>query len=94
MHTINQNDPPVLDYLEEFSSKLDCVMVEIANVKRFALADNLKLYNVNQLARALGLAPGTIYNKINKRQIPFMKIGGSIRFSEEHLNQILYANSK
>lgn len=84
----NPVEPQIADYLEDFSNKLDCVIFELASVRQVTLGHNQKFYSVAQLAKKLGMAPGTIYNKISKGQIPFIKIGGSVRFTDEQINQI------
>ena len=42
---------------------------------------------VDDLADYLRLAHGTIYNKVHRREIPFLKIGRSIRFDLEEINK-------
>ncbi len=41
-----------------------------------------KLYNPDELAEILNISKVTVYRLIESRKIPFYKIKGSIRFSE------------
>jgi excisionase family DNA binding protein len=46
-------------------------------------ADSRKLeplLTVHELARRLGWHPNTVYNKVHRNEIPFVKIGRSLRF--------------
>lgn len=51
-----------------------------------------KLITVVELAELLNVTKTTIYNMIYKNEIPFIKIGGSYRFSEEEV--LTYFKSK
>ena len=39
----------------------------------------------------LGLSTATVYRLVNKRQIPFNKIGGSLRFRKTDVDKFLDA---
>jgi len=41
--------------------------------------------NVNEAAMFLGLKPGTVYNMISRRTIPFHKIGRRVLFRQAEL---------
>jgi excisionase family DNA binding protein len=74
------------------SQKLD-QMISVLS-ENFLCANNLNspkgpLIDVPQLAEILGLSPGTIYNKVSKKTIPCIKVGGSVRFSQDHVDQII-----
>jgi excisionase family DNA binding protein len=44
---------------------------------------------VDEVARYLGLAKGTIYNKVHRREIPFFKVGRAVRFRRSKLDEWL-----
>ena len=48
-----------------------------------------RLWRCGELARYLGTTPGTVRVKVSKRQIPFLKIGRSVRFSPSALEEWL-----
>jgi excisionase family DNA binding protein len=37
------------------------------------------------LSRLLSIPKGTLYNRVNKRRIPFIKVGRSLRFNVEEV---------
>lgn len=39
-----------------------------------------ELLTIEELSRFLKFSRGTIYNKVHKREIPFCKVGGALRF--------------
>ena len=41
---------------------------------------------INGLAEYIKLATGTIYNKIARNEIPYFKIGGSVRFKKSEID--------
>lgn len=49
----------------------------------------IKIYNVHDLEKILGVTQRTIYNYIKAGQLKAVKIGGSWRFTEEALADFL-----
>ncbi|GHV89063.1 hypothetical protein AGMMS50267_14230 [Spirochaetia bacterium] len=49
----------------------------------------ITLYNVNQVAEQLGLSVSQIYKMVERKTIPSLKIGASVRISDDHINQFL-----
>jgi excisionase family DNA binding protein len=47
------------------------------------------LYELEWVARFLGIATGTLYNWVNKGKIPHVKVGGGPRFLGKHLREWL-----
>ena len=41
---------------------------------------------INGLSEYIKLATGTIYNKIRRNEIPYFKIGGSVRFKKSEID--------
>jgi excisionase family DNA binding protein len=52
-----------------------------------------RLMTVKQAADYLGTTPATLYTKIWRREIPFIKLGRSVRFDVIDLDQLI-AESK
>lgn len=52
----------------------------------------LKLYTVDELAEILCVSKVTIYRLVESRKIPFYKVKGSIRFSENDVLEYLQDN--
>jgi len=53
-----------------------------------------KLLTVNQLAEKLQVSSVWIYQKVSKGEIPVIRLGRVIRFSEEAVNRWLEENTK
>jgi len=52
-----------------------------------------KLLTVSQLATRLQVSPVWIYQKVGKGEIPVIRLGRVIRFSEDAINAYLANNS-
>jgi excisionase family DNA binding protein len=52
----------------------------------------LKLYKIDEVARLFGISKTTMYRLVDSRKIPFFKIKGNIRFSEDDLLSYLDVN--
>lgn len=51
------------------------------------------LLTIEQFAEALGLSPKTIRQRVWRRQVPFVRIGRSIRFRPETVDEIVNRGS-
>jgi len=49
----------------------------------------VRLLTVNQAAEYLGTTPSTLYSKIWRREIPFVKWGRSVRFDVSDLDEMI-----
>jgi excisionase family DNA binding protein len=58
-----------------------------------ATAKGTRLLTVRQAAEYLGTTPATLYTKVWRREIPFIKLGRSVRFDVIDLDQLI-ADSK
>ena len=52
-----------------------------------------KLMTAQEVATLLGLKPQTIYTYVMKREIPFIKIGKSLRFRASDLENFIEAKA-
>ncbi|RZD18981.1 MAG: DNA-binding protein [Candidatus Acididesulfobacter diazotrophicus] len=52
-----------------------------------------KLLKIKDVAEIVGLTPVAVYKLIYKRQIPFIKIGGRIRFNPSQISAWISKNS-
>ena len=48
-----------------------------------------KLLNYCELAELLGLSPQTIRTWVSMKKIPFLKINGAVRFSQQEIDEII-----
>ncbi len=48
-----------------------------------------ELMTVREAATYTGVASKTLYTMVSQRRIPYVKVGGSLRFDRELLNQWL-----
>jgi excisionase family DNA binding protein len=51
------------------------------------------LIDINELARRLSIAKGTLYNWVYLRRIPFVKLGRALRFNPEEIERIVRSSS-
>lgn len=51
-----------------------------------------RLMTVEELAAYLNLKPGTIYNRVSQRTIPFEKVGRSVRFRRSTIDEWIKSN--
>ncbi len=51
--------------------------------------NEVRLLNVRDAARYLGTTPATLYTKIWRREIPFVKFGRSVRFDLKDLDALI-----
>lgn len=51
------------------------------------------LLTVEELATRIRLKPKTVYAMVAKRSVPFVKIGGAVRFKPAAIDQWLAQNS-
>jgi excisionase family DNA binding protein len=49
----------------------------------------VRLLTVRQAAEYLGTTPATLYTKIWRREIPFIKLGRSVRFDVRDLDELI-----
>jgi excisionase family DNA binding protein len=56
----------------------------------FAFQEHRALIDVEELSLRLNIAKGTLYNWVYLRRIPFIKVGGALRFDLEEVQQILH----
>jgi excisionase family DNA binding protein len=48
-----------------------------------------RLMNIRDAARYLGTTPATLYTKVWRREIPFVKFGRSVRFDVNDLDDLI-----
>lgn len=48
-----------------------------------------ELLNIREAADFLGLSPGTLYNMVSRRRIPFIKVGARTMFKKADLDRWL-----
>lgn len=53
--------------------------------------DSLKLLSTSDLSKIFNISQASVYRLIDSRRIPFYKIGGSLRFSEQDIIKYLEA---
>lgn len=51
--------------------------------------EEVRLLNIKEAARYLGTTDKTLYTKIWRREIPFVKIGRSVRFDVRDLEALI-----
>ena len=56
---------------------------------RFGSSGGARLFTVSQAAEYLGTTVATLYSKIWRREIPFIKMGRSVRFDVVDLEELI-----
>lgn len=46
------------------------------------------LLTINEVAEMLKISVSTLYRWVNKREIPFVKLGGKLRFNEDEIKTL------
>jgi len=49
----------------------------------------VRLLNVKEAALLLGTTPGSLYSMVWRREVPFVKLGRSLRFDINDLNLLI-----
>jgi excisionase family DNA binding protein len=57
--------------------------------KERANLQDVRLMNIRDAARYLGTTPATLYTKVWRREIPFVKLGRSLRFDVNDLDALI-----
>jgi len=52
-----------------------------------------RILNIKDAAAYTGLAVDTLYKMVSQRRIPYVKLGGALRFKPEHLDQWIKQNT-
>ena len=51
------------------------------------------LLTVQEVAEMLKISVSTLYRWVHKREIPFVKLGGKLRFNEDEIKTFILQNS-
>jgi len=51
------------------------------------------LLTIQQAANHTGLSTHTLYKMVSQRRVPFVKLGGALRFNPEQLDQWIKQNT-
>ena len=61
--------------------------------KTNCVGDVMKLLTVDEVAELFKTSKSTIYRWVHKREIPFVKLGGKLRFAENDIQIFIKQNS-
>ncbi|MBS5802716.1 MAG: helix-turn-helix domain-containing protein [Brachyspira sp.] len=53
----------------------------------------MKLITIDELSTLLQTSKSTIYRWVHKREIPFVKLGGKLLFSQDEIQEYIKKNS-
>ena len=53
----------------------------------------MRLLTIDDVAGLLKISKSTLYRWVNKREIPFVKLGGKLRFNEDEIKTFVLRNS-
>ena len=87
MSTISFNDLP--EAVTELTRKVDELYKVIKNVQPQETAD--QFLTVDETAEFLNLSVPTIYSKVSKRELPYMKRGKRLYFARKDIETYLQA---
>ncbi len=52
-------------------------------------SEKVRLLTVREAAEYLGTTPATLYTKVWRREVPFIKLGRSVRFDVRDLDELI-----
>lgn len=80
--------------LQQFFEKIDKIEEHILERQKAVEIPTKEFLTVKEAAKFLDLKVPTIYSKVHKREIPFIKIGRRLYFSKEDLIEHLNSNRR
>lgn len=63
----------------------------MAGEREIQLGEGVRLLNVKEAACLLGTTPGSLYSMVWRREVPFVKLGRSLRFDVNDLEELIEA---
>lgn len=81
--------PPVTEVVQSTAGDRACAQRPVSHEKNRTELGLPRLYTAKEIAEALRATENWVKERARRRQIPFTLVGGSYRFSEEHLEQII-----
>lgn len=51
------------------------------------------LYNIEETSKFLRISVSTLYRWVHKKEIPFVKLGGKLLFSQDEIQEYIKKNS-
>jgi excisionase family DNA binding protein len=84
----------LLKLMKRIDQRLDYIESEIKKESSKKISNNIeviddKVLSIDEVSKLLGLAKATIYSKVSKRELPHMKRGKNLYFSEKEINGYL-----
>jgi excisionase family DNA binding protein len=64
----------------------------MAGEREVRAREDVRLLNVKEAARLLGTTPGSLYSMVWRREVPFVKLGRSLRFDLKDLEALIEAS--
>ena len=90
----NQNDMAKIEILtKEDLNEFKAELIQEFKVVIEAEAQNVQWLKSAEVSSILGISPGTLKNLRDSRSIPFSKLGGTLYYNMNDINQILLANT-
>ena len=80
---INYSFDSLPQVVQELNSKIDNITMLLESAKPAEKKNDL--LNIQEAANFLNLSKSTLYNKVNKRELPVMKQGKRLYFSKTEL---------
>ena len=84
----------LLKLMKRIDQRLDYIESEIKKESSKKISNDIeviddKVLSIDEVSKLLGLAKATIYSKVSKRELPHMKRGKNLYFSEKEINGYL-----
>ena len=64
----------------------------MADERTVQVREGIRLLNVKEAARLLGTTAGSLYSMVWRREVPFVKLGRSLRFDVNDLEALIEAS--
>ena len=83
----------LLKLMKRIDQRLDYIESQIKKESSKKISNNIeviddKVLSIDEVSKLLGLAKATIYSKVSKRELPHMKRGKNLYFSEKNVKLI------
>jgi excisionase family DNA binding protein len=84
----------LLQLMKKLDKRLDLIeKAVLSNTSTLNKQDNIKfdekVLSIDEVSKLLGLAKATIYSKASRKELPHMKRGNKLYFSEKEINEYL-----
>ena len=60
--------------------------------KEMQMKEDKRFFTITELSEYLSLSKNTIYSWVNQQKIPYVKLGGALRFDKKDIDKMIEKN--